>query len=286
MPNAPHEIRNQLFQRASHLAPTILATVFGMPVPSHTEVRLESGDLTTCDPTERRADTVVTLRDDEGAPLLAVIVEVQTCRDDEKRYTWLAYYATLAERLRCEVVLMAVCPSRSIAKWSAKPQDFGQPGHRFAPLVLGPEQLPPVTDSDDVGRMPELAVLSTLAHPEERWIDVLCTGLDAIDPDQARLYTGYVLALLPEAARKYLEATVATETFPYMSEFTQSYVDMGKAEGEAKGEANAVVVFLEARGITVPTWAQERIRACTNMEQLDTWTRRAATVTSVEELFD
>src|SRR5262249_56374514 len=64
----------------------------------------------------------------------------------------------------------------------------------------------------------------------------------------------------------------------------------GKAEGEAKGkaegEARAVLAVLDARGIEVPDPVREDITNCTNLDQLDTWIRRAATANKVQELFD
>lgn len=63
----------------------------------------------------------------------------------------------------------------------------------------------------------------------------------------------------------------------------------GKAEGEAKGkaegEANALLMFLYARGLQVTEEEKARIAACTNIDQLRTWVVRAAIVTTTAELF-
>jgi len=71
----------------------------------------------------------------------------------------------------------------------------------------------------------------------------------------------------------------------YHSEFARRYFDQGEAEGQAKGEAKAVLAVLEARGIDVPAELRERITTCTDLEQLDTWVRRAATAGTAQDLF-
>jgi hypothetical protein len=60
----------------------------------------------------------------------------------------------------------------------------------------------------------------------------------------------------------------------------------GMAEGKAEGEARAVLTFLDARGIEVPDSVREDIAGCTDLDQLDTWIRRAATADKVQDLFD
>jgi len=57
------------------------------------------------------------------------------------------------------------------------------------------------------------------------------------------------------------------------------------AEGEAKGEARAVLRVLGARGIAVSESLRERVMACAELAMLETWLDRSLTVTSAEELF-
>jgi hypothetical protein len=60
----------------------------------------------------------------------------------------------------------------------------------------------------------------------------------------------------------------------------------GEARGEARGKARAVVAFLAARGVDIPDDAREQITACTDLGQLETWILRAATATTLKELFE
>ena len=45
-------------------------------------------------------------------------------------------------------------------------------------------------------------------------------------------------------------------------------------------------MVLDARDIDVPVDARARITGCTDLDQLETWVRRAAIATSVNDLFD
>jgi hypothetical protein len=97
-------------------------------------------------------------------------------------------------------------------------------------------------------------------------------------------YSDVVLAALPAAAHRYLEALVTAGTFPreYQSALVRRYVGQGRAEGEAA----AVLTVLDARGIDVPSDARARITSCTDLDQLNSWVRRAVTADSIQELFD
>jgi hypothetical protein len=79
-------------------------------------------------------------------------------------------------------------------------------------------------------------------HPERDQIyQALLAGLEGVDDDQATLYHDVVMAVLPEAARRHLEALMATRLLDrYQSEFAGKYVTQGLTEGEAKGEAKAI----------------------------------------------
>lgn len=175
----------------------------------------------------------------------------------------------------------------AVATWCAAPIELGHPGFTLRPLVLGPDRVPVVTDPDRARRLPELAVLSAMAHGDhtdmEQILAALLAGLAALDDaDHADLYADVVFAALPEAARQHLEALMSTGTYQYQSEYARRYFGRGKAEGKAED----VLAFLAARGLDVPDDARARIIECADVEQLDLWVRRAATATSVNDLFD
>jgi hypothetical protein len=64
---------------------------------------------------------------------------------------------------------------------------------------------------------------------------------------------------------------------------TQAWLE-GKAEGEAKGRAEAVVTLLESRGLRVTKAQATQILACTDLKQLDRWLVGAMTTESTAAL--
>lgn len=56
-------------------------------------------------------------------------------------------------------------------------------------------------------------------------------------------------------------------------------------KGPLEGQAAGVLEVLDARGLPVDTATRERVQACQDPEQLRQWLRRAAVVSSAEELF-
>jgi hypothetical protein len=291
MPSIQHEALIEMFRNRPSLAAELLGGALGVDLPAYHVARLESGDLPDLTPTEYRADVVVVLANSE-TPVLAVVVEVQLGRDKGKRWSWPVYLATLRARLRCATVLLIVCTDTATATWCAAPIELGHPGWTLSPLVLGPERVPVVTDADEAARDPELAVLSAMTHggrPDRTDVlRALVSALAAVDEELATLYSDLVLDALPAAAHRYWEALVTAGTFPreYRSPLVRRYVGQGRAEGRVQGEAAAVLTVLDARGIEVPADARARITSCTDLDQLDSWIRRAVTATSIDQLFD
>lgn len=78
---------------------------------------------------------------------------------------------------------------------------------------------------------------------------------------------------------------MATGTYEYKSDFARRYYHQGQAEGRVEGLGRALLVILDARGIPVPDDARTRIAECTDLDQLDTWVRCAATATAIQDLF-
>ena len=138
----------------------------------------------------------------------------------------------------------------------------------------------------DAETAPELAVVSAVVHgagPDGA--EVLTSMLESVEktrPEQAQSYIDEVLAVLPEAARRVLEAILETRAREYKSDFARKYYGQGKAEGEA----HALLAVLAARGIEVPEWARERISETMDLTLLGSWIERVVSVESVEELFD
>lgn len=254
-------------------------------MPGSGRVWLHPTNVTDILPTEYRADAVVVMGEPNN-PVLAVVVEVQLRRDRRKRLSWPVYLATLRARLECPVMLLVLSTDARTSAWCGAPIDMGHPGWVLRPFVVGPEQVPAVTDPRRAMASPELAVLSAVAHPthpeRDQLLTALVAGLRTIEEKQATLYADVVCAALPETARKYLESLMATRAYEYQSEFVSKFVRQGRVEGEAE----AVLAVLDARGFDVPDGVRDRITGCSDLDQLSRWVRRAAVVDSLEDLFD
>lgn len=280
MPTQEHELFTELFRDDPSLAPELLERVVGVEIPPDMEARLGSPDLTECVPTEYRADAVVELTGpDDG---MAIVVEVQRRQDPDKRWSWPVYVATLRKRLERPTVLLVLCTDDRTARWSRVPIEMGHPGWQLTPLAIGPSELLPITDPEQVSRHPELTLLAAAGHPGSeqalRSIPIALSTLHERKKENAKLYADYVYAKLPAAAFEYLEELMKTGTYEYQSEFARGYF--------AQGEAKAVLRVLDTRGIEVSEGARERIRACTDPEQVEVWLDRAVTAATVDDLFD
>ena len=68
-------------------------------------------------------------------------------------------------------------------------------------------------------------------------------------------------------------------------EYRRAYQE-GYRLGTCEGRAQAIVTVLETRGIALRTADRDFILACTSTRTLDTWLKRALTVSSIRDLFD
>lgn len=232
MPTPTHEAWAEMVRADPAVAAKLLGGLLGVAVPTFISARLESADLTHLQPTEFHADAVVALVDDDGEPAPAIVVEVQRSCDPDKTFSWPVYLTTVRSRLRCRTMLVVLAPDAATARWCRRPIDTGHPDCVLRPLVVGPDEIPVVTDPEVVSEQPWLAVLSCLAHHDhehrDEVLDALLEGTKSLEDADITHNIGVVLAELPELARKHLEGLMATST--YIPEFLRrSY-----AEGEAR----------------------------------------------------
>jgi hypothetical protein len=286
-----HEILVDLFKSRPSLAAELLVEALGVALPSYSEARLASIDLTQVQPAEYRADVVVVLLDAD-VPVLVLIVEVQLAVAPRKRFSWPAYVTVSRAIHGCPACLLVIAPDAAVAAWCAEPIETGSPAFVLRPPVLGRETVPVVTDPADAARRPELAVLSAMAHGEtEHGATIAAAALPALQglsDDRARFYYDLVYNSLNEAARRALEAMM--KGYEYQSDFAKKYVaqgrDQGRTEGRAEEAARALLTVLRVRDIAVPEAARERILAQKDAERLERWLEKAVAAASVAEVLD
>lgn len=277
-----HEVLVAMFADRPALAAELLSGPLGLAVPAHDAARVASGEVVQLRPVAHRADNVVLL----GEPaVLAVVVEVQLHLREEKRWVWPEYLTAVRLRERCPAVLLVLCLEEAVERWAARPIELGDGVSVVVPQVLGPAAIPVLTDPVAAAAVPELAVLSALAHVHEdgpfEVLDAAAVALDSVPVEQALNYYRLMGAVLPDLARRHLEELMATETFEYQSEFTRAL----EAKGEARGRAAMVLRILAARGLEIDEDTRTRITECTDLAQLDAWGDAAVTAGTVADLF-
>src|SRR4029078_6791200 len=132
MVSMAHEVLVDLFKNRPALGGELLSEALGGALPSYTQARLISIDLTQIRPAEYRADVVVLLLDGD-VPIWVLIIEVQLGIDPRKRYSWPEY--TMGSRAAhcCPAGLLVVAPDPDVAAWCAEPIETGIPGFILHP---------------------------------------------------------------------------------------------------------------------------------------------------------
>ena len=304
MPSVDHEAIVDLFRSRPRLAAELMTEALGLDLPAHTEQDITEADFTEITPVPYQADLAVVLRDESG-PRYGIVVEVQLGRDADKPFTWPYYAAALRLRLRCPTCVLVVTADESLRRWAARPIDAGH-GIRFEPIVIGPADVPVVTDIDEAIERPELSVLSAMAHGREEAGELIAiaavAGLGRLDAERATFYYDLVLSSLGEAARVALEDLMQSRRYEYRSDFARKYFSQGREEGldeglekgreegreegRATGKALAVVDILQMRRIAISPEQRARILACTDEAKLTEWIACALHIDSADTLLD
>ena len=230
MPTVEHDFLVYLFRNRPELARELLALCAGIELAG-TQVRDGSIDATQVKSAPFFADFVSVLSGDDGAPVAAIIVEVQRSGDDDdKRWSWPVYVATTRATYRCPVLLLVLAPDPAIARRARRPIETGHPSFTLEPIVIGYDAIPRNTDPHAPA---ELAVLSALAHPQLDVVDAAGAAIEVLPDDTQRLYWDILFEGLPEIVRDALEATM--ENYKYRSDFARKYYGAGEQQGLEKG---------------------------------------------------
>jgi hypothetical protein len=288
MPSVPHTLLVDLFRDNLELLPTLLRDVLHVPIPAYTEVRAVEADFTQLPP-EFRADLVLCLYFD-GKPVLAVIIEVQLHRNDDKRRVWPAYVAVERARRNCPTTLVVVCLDQEVASWAAQTIVDAVPGGvSLRPVCAGPKQFPALTPTQ-AAEEPELALFGVLAHEEDprliQMVEDSLLGFKNLPEERRKMYDEVIYGLLRKAIKKgLLEPKLMSELLERYKDTFKGYYDEGQADGLARGKADSIIAVLRARGLAVDEASRTRILSCPDVAVLDRWVVRAVTIASVEDLF-
>ncbi len=158
------------------------------------------------------------------------------------------------------------------------------------PLVIGPANVPEVTDPEVATREPELAVLSAVAHGNgDNGLAVAGAALVALSRlDREHAVVGFHVIWngLREPMRRALEALVMERQtegkatiLPFMQDFFESGERKGLREGELKGLREgelkglreALLGLLAHVGIALTEDEHVRVHTCTDATTLHRW---------------
>ncbi|HLT11092.1 MAG TPA: hypothetical protein VK028_09825 [Micromonosporaceae bacterium] len=294
MPSAKHEATVDLVKHEPGMIAELLGLSFGVKVPPYAAARVEAADVSQLTPTSLRTDAIIVYEDEVGKAALAVVVEVQLGRNPAKRRTWPMYVTHVGLRHNCPTVLVVLCPNRRLAAWCRRPCETGHPDFVLRPLVLTSDLIPVITDPRLAAAAPGLAVLSAINHGDHAnqsdIFGAVVAALASVDRQKAIFYYDIVLAGLSARARQsweeYMNTAVAEEfRSEFMRDLAAKFREEGREEGRAEGEARTVLAVLAARGLDVPDEVRDDILSCTDLDRLDLLARRAATATSIEDLY-
>ncbi|MFK0103526.1 hypothetical protein [Streptomyces sp. NPDC091217] len=303
MVGSTHEALHRIFQKDPTLLTKALQQVLGVPFPKPREIAALNVDLTEIEPVERRVDTLLRAETDEGTYLL--VVESQTEVDKRKRGSWPYYLSYLYERYGCEPVLIVTTQNSATERWASQPIKLGYPGWEsliVRPLVLGPDNVPVIEDVQEAVQDVSLAVLSAMTHgrgPKSPAIlESLTAALKTIDRDSAAAFAQFVDSCLddPQAKQMWRDLMAEVQYFwrhPLAEQVREEGREEGRQEGRQQGveqgwaeaKAETVLQILQWRGILVRSAVRERVTACKDLDQLETWAQRAMHVTRAAELF-
>jgi len=263
------------------------AHILGIVVQEPQQVTVLSNDLTTVKPLERRADSVLMAEwlIDDPVGRYVLIIESQTDPDDTKLRRWPYYIAYLHDKYECPVVLVVVCNKASTATWARQPIVIGLPDLTCMlvhPVVLGPDNVPAVTDVAEAGGDLTFAVFSALTHGRSSEVgailEALAGALDAIDGETALTLTEMTEAgLVGTAGQQKWRELMRKQLITYKSEFRRRGIEEGRAED--------ILRILDKRGIAVDDTSREQIVSCDDLDTLGTWLDRSLTATQVSDLF-
>ncbi|MFD7241258.1 hypothetical protein [Streptomyces massasporeus] len=167
MVTSTHETSHRIFQ--DH--PEVLTPAFkalGLAPPAKAIIEALTPDATEIKPLERRVDTVLKVEPSEGDGFL-IAIEAQTAPSRDKGSSWSYYVAYLHAKFRLPVLLVVVCRNGPTASWAAGPFEsrVGTWATQVTrPFVLGPDNVPEITDESLVAREPDLATFSAIVHSE------------------------------------------------------------------------------------------------------------------------
>lgn len=292
MPSAKHQTLLRLLTDDPGVLRAVLSWV-GIHVPGHLELRPGPDAMRDGTAHDLLADGTMVAHASTRGDDQALIIEVQLNRDLRKHVSWPYYVIVTRRRLGCIVTLVVFTDSEDVARWAERPIDVS-PGLVMCPTVIGPAQIPRDLTTQMARKVPALAVLAVVGHG--RGPDAVHFGRMAFEAtrpmvhrgdEQARLYMDVLFAYLDEAVlAKLLEDEMDQQTYEPISNLFKLHLARGRSQGRVEGSARMLERLLHRRGLEPSVEQHQRITACTDETQLQSWFDRAVEATSLADVFD
>jgi len=228
-----------------------------------------------------------------------VAVEVQTCRDGLKLYSWLSYAAGVRRLFECRGWTMVFAPDADIRRYY---EELFADELRARPWFVDPTLLPPIVETRQAAQDLARALLTVVFRARLiQAVPCARATLEALhqstlDPEDRRVYTQLVRASLKDEQldrlpKELLQWDDDWEMGPM--ELTSAYYTRGLAAGREDGleegrlvEARRLLVqVLEHRGIRLDDSHRARVDGCTDREQLESWLHRALETADADAIF-
>lgn len=279
MPKLSHEMLVLLVKNGAEGIVGIIC-----PESQVTRVVVTAAEFADLNLAEYRADAVLAI-EEEGRTVEAFVVEAQSEKDPRKREVWPLYVAGLRARLGCPVTLVVLTIEREVARWAAESIDCGRSRLIQRPLVIGPEDVPVITDVEQARRAPELAVLSVMVHAEEANAeDIGRAAVDAVrdlDRQRDKIYADVIAAVLARVDGALLERVMGVSDYEYQSDVARQWF----GDGMAKGKAETLLKLLQLKGFNLTEGQRERVLKCTDEAEVERWIERVLFARSLDEVF-
>ncbi|WP_026925289.1 hypothetical protein [Glycomyces arizonensis] len=288
MAKIPHEALHHLFREDPGLFTQTMRRVFDERFPDIKEVAEVIVDTTSLDAVERYIDTSLRVTTDQGEEIL--VIEPQTePPSPQKIRSWAWYLAFLENKYQLPTSLLILTAKEPTARACRRELFLGPPRSpvmRLFPRIVGPDNMPLITDAAEAAEDVPFAVLALLTQRlnpgVERAMRPLMDALDTLDTDTARYYAEFVEGGLGESCqREVWKQIMKTMTYGYVSELKQEF----REEGHLETAVKTLLAVLDARGLDATDADRDRIRSCTDHERLLAWTVCAATASSTAEVF-
>ncbi|MEN8653914.1 hypothetical protein ABCR94_25740 [Streptomyces sp. 21So2-11] len=296
MVSSSHEASHRIFQDRPELL-TPVFRILGVPLSDKPSVEVLTPDATEIRPLERRVDSVLRVHP-PGEDRFLLAIEAQGRRDPDKASSWTYYLAYLQAKYDMPALLLVVCQDELTAEWAAGPFRVGVKGWTALsthPLVLGPNNVPRITDPAEAALDLPLATFSAMTHGKDpnvtAILKALVTALGRSKTRSIRYYAEMLEIGLGATPARDIWRNLMNEAsyFPGRGTLVEETYLRGEADGEAKGKAegkaDSILQLLAARSVPVSDAAAQRITDCTDLNTLNRWFGRAVTAEAAEELF-